>query len=341
MLNNISKSELAELISSSFKSIDPKLKKTAAELKNKYYGNKIYVRGLIEFTNYCKNDCYYCGIRKSNSRLNRYRLSKKEILQCGEYGHKLGLKTFVLQGGEDLEYSEKDICDIVYSLKSNFPDSAVTLSVGEKSRSEYKAYFNSGADRYLLRHETASTEHYKKLHPANMSLSNRKSCLYDLKEIGFQVGAGMMVGSPFQTVENLAEDLIFINELKPEMIGIGPFIPHSQTPFKNETAGSLNKTLAMIVFARLISEKSLIPSTTALNSISENGRQLGFEHGANVVMPNLSPICVRQAYSLYDNKAISGLEGVDGLSKLKKELSDFGYELDFSRGDCFGFKQKD
>lgn len=336
-MSSYSKYELIDLIEENFKTINPKLKEEAVSYRLKYYGKKVYIRGLIEFTNYCKNDCYYCGIRKSNLKVNRYRLTKAEILDCCENGNRLGFNTFVLQGGEDLKYSERDICDIVYSIKSRFPHCAVTLSIGEKSYAEYKAYFESGADRFLLRHETALNEHYKRLHPSSMSLENRKKCLWNLKEIGYQVGAGFMVGSPFQTSEALAEDLMFLYELQPEMIGIGPFIPHHETPFKESSAGGLNETLAMLVLSRIMVPKALIPATTALNTISENGRRAGFEHGANVIMPNLSPLSRRNEYSLYDNKAVLGLESAYGIDELKKSVEDMGYEFDLSRGDNIEF----
>ncbi|MHB8063509.1 MAG: [FeFe] hydrogenase H-cluster radical SAM maturase HydE [Ruminiclostridium sp.] len=299
----------------------------------KHFGNSIYTRGLIEFTNHCKNNCYYCGIGNSNADADRYRLSADEILSCCKTGYELGFRTFVLQGGEDVFYSDDDIVEIIGRIKSGFSDCAITLSIGEKSYESYLRYFNAGADRYLLRHETANEEHYKKLHPKNLSLSNRKQCLYNLKEIGFQVGTGFMVGSPFQTIENLAEDLIFIKEFCPEMIGIGPFIPHSDTIFANEAAGSMELTLLLIGILRLMLPKALIPATTALGTINSKGREKGILAGANVVMPNLSPVSVRKKYSLYDNKICTGEEAAECSFCLQNRMKSIGYELVVDRGD--------
>ncbi len=299
----------------------------------KHFGNSIYTRGLIEFTNYCKNNCYYCGIGNSNIHVDRYRLSTDEILSCCKSGYELGFRTFVFQGGEDGFYSDDDIVAIVKQMKTEYSDCAVTLSIGERSYESYQRYFNAGADRYLLRHETANEEHYTKLHPKNLSLSNRKQCLYNLKEIGFQVGTGFMVGSPFQTMENIAEDLIFIKEFCPEMIGIGPFIPHSDTIFANEAAGSMELTLLLIGILRLLLPNSLIPATTALGTINSKGREKGILAGANVVMPNLSPVSVRKKYSLYDNKICTGEEAAECRFCLQNRMKSIGYELVVDRGD--------
>jgi len=301
-----------------------------------HFGNSIYTRGLIEFTNYCKNNCYYCGIGNSNIHAERYRMTTDEILSCCKTGHELGFRTFVLQGGEDGFYSDDAIVEIVERIKADFSDCAVTLSIGERSYDAYKRYFAAGADRYLLRHETATEEHYKKLHPQNLSLSNRKQCLYNLKEIGFQVGTGFMVGSPFQTMENIAEDLLFIKEFSPEMIGIGPFIPHSDTIFAKEAAGSLELTLFLIGILRLMQPNALIPATTALGTINSKGRESGILAGANVVMPNLSPVSVRKKYSLYDNKICTGEEAAECRSCLQGRMKNIGYELVVDRGDFKG-----
>ncbi|HEY5584727.1 MAG TPA: [FeFe] hydrogenase H-cluster radical SAM maturase HydE [Ruminiclostridium sp.] len=301
-----------------------------------HFGNSIYTRGLIEFTNYCKNNCYYCGIGKSNTHADRYRLSTDEILSCCETGHELGFRTFVLQGGEDSFYSDDDIVEIISRIKIGFPDCAITLSIGEKSYASYQNYFHAGADRYLLRHETANEEHYKKLHPLNLSLKNRKQCLYNLKEIGYQVGTGFMVGSPYQTIENIAEDLLFIKEFSPEMVGIGPFIPHSETRFAQEAAGSLKLTLLLIGILRLMLPNVLIPATTALGTIDSKGRESGILAGANVVMPNLSPVSVRKKYSLYDNKICTGEEAAECRSCLQNRMQGIGYKLVVNRGDYKG-----
>ena len=305
----------------------------AREKTIKVYGKNIYIRGLIEFTNYCKNDCLYCGIRRSNSSLKRYRLEQSDIIDCANEGYELGYRTFVLQGGEDLSFSDKDICDIVYNIKSLHNDVAVTLSIGEKEKTTYKAYFDAGADRYLLRHETADEEHYAKLHPEEMSLTNRKRCLYDLRDIGFQVGCGFMVGSPYQNPDTLYQDLCFIDELKPHMVGIGPFISHKDTPFKDEANGTLKSTRILIALLRLMNPRLLIPATTSLATIAPNGRELGILSGANVVMPNLSPVRFRELYALYDGKVCMGEEAAQCINCIRERISDIGYEVIVDRGD--------
>ena len=299
----------------------------AVKRRKEYYGNKVFIRGLIEISNYCKNDCLYCGIRRSNITLDRYRLTKEDILACANEGYRLGFRTFVLQGGEDMYFSDDDVCSIVYAIKTAYPDCAVTLSIGEKTKSSYKKYKDAGADRYLLRHETANASHYAKLHPSSMSLDTRKQCLWDLKELGFQVGSGFMVGSPYQTDSNIVEDLRFLQELCPDMIGIGPFLPHKDTPFKNEPSGSFLKCLNIIAILRLMFPYALIPSTTALATISPHGREQGIMAGANVVMPNLSPQDVRKLYSLYNNKAFSGSEAAEAIEILKKQMQSIGYRV--------------
>lgn len=305
----------------------------ALKTKEKYYSNKIFMRGLIEFTNYCRNDCYYCGIRCSNKNIERYRLSLDEILECTNIGYKLGYRTFVLQGGEDIYFSDDKIIEIIKSIKKLHPDCAITLSIGEKSYDSYKKFFDAGADRYLLRHETATNEHYKKLHPKNLNLNNRIKCLENLKEIGYQVGAGFMVNSPYQTNENLVQDLIFLKKLNPHMIGIGPFIPHHDTIFKDESAGTLEKAIIMLALTRLLLPQALIPSTTSLATINPNGREAGFYAGANVIMPNLSPKKVRDKYLLYDNKVSSGDEAAEYKNFMEEKINKAGFVLDTSRGD--------
>lgn len=312
----------------------------AAEMRDKIYGKRVFYRGLIEFTNYCKNNCYYCGIRNGNSAAVRYRLSKAQILQCCRGGYALGFRTFVLQGGEDPYFSVDDICDIVAEIKKEFPDCAVTLSIGEYDEQSYRRFFEAGAQRYLLRHETANPQHYKRLHPPALTAEHRKHCLHLLKEIGFQVGAGFMVGSPFQTKANLAEDLLFLKELEPHMVGIGPFIPHCETPFKEYPAGTLNETLKMLAIVRLLLPEALLPATTALGTIAPNGRELGLKAGANVVMPNLSPADFRKAYSLYDNKLCTGNEAAEGLEALRSSLAEYGFVLSSERGDHPHFRME-
>lgn len=305
----------------------------AQETAQKSFGRQIFVRGLIEFTNYCKNDCYYCGIRRSNKNAALYRLTQEEILECCRAGYGLGFRTFVLQGGEDYFYSDEDIAAIVRAIKTQHPDCAVTLSIGERSRETYALWKKAGADRYLLRHETADCAHYAKLHPAELSAANRQQCLYTLKELGYQAGAGFMVGSPYQTAENLADDLMFLQKLRPQMIGIGPFIPHHDTPFKNEPAGSVELTLVLLAVLRLLFPHVLLPATTALGTLAPGGRLLGIKAGANVIMPNLSPQNVRGKYLLYDNKLHTGAEAAEALNELQREVASIGYQIVSARGD--------
>ena len=309
------------------------LREEAVRIQKKYFGNKIYTRGLIEFTNYCRNDCYYCGIRRSNKNVSRYRLTKEEILMCCENGHELGFRTFVLQGGEDPWFNDDRMVDIIQSIRQGYPDCAITLSLGERSRESYERLYTAGADRYLLRHETANEAHYGKLHPAEMSLKNRKQCLYTLKEIGYQVGCGIMVGSPYQTIDNLVEDLAFMKAFNPHMVGIGPFIPQKDTPFGEMEPGSLEMTLFLLAIIRLMLPKVLLPATTALGTIHSRGRELGILAGGNVVMPNLSPVKVRKKYALYDNKICTGEEAAECRGCLGNRMESIGYKLVVSRGD--------
>ena len=301
------------------------LRRTAENLRNEIYGKRIFIRGLIEVSSYCK--------RRSNKNAERYRLSQEEILKCCENGNSLGFKTFVLQGGEDNHFTDDKLCEIIGKIKNKYPECAVTLSLGEKTKESYKKLFDAGADRYLLRHETADDEHYRKLHPKDLTLENRKKCLYDLKDIGFQVGAGFMVGSPYQTDETIAKDLLFLKELNPHMVGIGPFISHKDTPFKNFKNGCIEKTLFLLSVIRIMLPNVLLPATTALGTLGENGREKGIMAGANVIMPNLSPKDVREKYNLYDNKLHTGCEAAENLEKLKKEIKITGCEIAIDKGD--------
>ncbi len=298
-----------------------------------YFGNRIYTRGLIEFSNYCRNDCYYCGIRRGNRLARRYRLTPEDILACCREGDRLGFRTFVLQGGEDPGFSDDLLCQTIEQIKARFVSCAVTLSVGERPRSVYQSFFDAGADRYLLRHETANAQHYRRLHPPGLSLEHRKECLWTLKDIGFQVGAGFMVGSPGQTDADLAEDMLFLKELEPHMVGIGPFLPHSATPFAACPPGSTEKTLFLLSCIRLMLPQVLLPATTALGTAAADGRERGILAGANVVMPNLSPLSVRKNYMLYDNKICTGEESAQSVAQLQKHLSAIGYALAVDRGD--------
>lgn len=333
----LSADEFAVLISGMTPELSEYLFAKARTVRERWYGKKVYIRGLIEFTNYCKNDCYYCGIRKSNLKVERYRLTKDEILECCRAGYGLGFRTFVLQGGEDAHFTDERVLETVAAIKSEYPDCALTLSIGEKSRATYQKFYDAGADRYLLRHETADACHYGQLHPTALSSAARRQALYDLKDVGFQTGTGFMVGSPLQTPELLARDMLFIHALQPQMVGIGPFIPHHDTPFANEKAGTLELTLFMLGLLRLMLPKVLLPSTTALGTIDDNGRERGILAGANVVMPNLSPLGVREKYLLYDNKIATGTEAAEGLDSLRALMANIGYEIVFERGDAAGF----
>ncbi|MDR0375378.1 MAG: [FeFe] hydrogenase H-cluster radical SAM maturase HydE [Treponema sp.] len=306
----------------------------ARAARERRYGKGVYFRGLIEFTNHCKNDCFYCGIRAGNKKVERYRLSLEGILRCCAVGDLLGYKTFVLQGGEDPFFTDERVVEIVKAIRAAYPDHAITLSIGEKERDSYERFFEAGANRYLLRHETANDAHYAKLHPASMSLARRKRCLFMLKDIGYQTGAGFMVGTPFQTPETLLEDLRFLEELKPAMVGIGPFIPAAGTPFGKEARGGFEQTLRMVALSRVLLPNALIPATTALGSISSEGRERGLMAGANVVMPNLSPKATRKLYALYDNKICAGEEAAECRLCMEGRIRSFGFAPDMRRGDA-------
>lgn len=304
----------------------------ARQVREKFYGNSVYVRGLIEVTNHCKNDCLYCGIRKSNLNAERYRLSPEQILECCDYGYTLGFRTFVLQGGEDGFFSDAVLVPLIREVKRRHPDCAVTLSLGERSYDSYLALFEAGADRYLLRHETATAAHYAQLHPQQMSHAHRLECLRNLKQIGYQTGTGFMVGAPFQTAETLAADMQFVAEFQPDMVGIGPFIPHHETPFAQQPAGTVELTLFLLSLLRLMLPNVLLPATTALGTLASDGRKNGILAGANVVMPNLSPADVRAKYMIYENKDSSS-ETVDALDQLKIDMKEIGCEVVVDRGD--------
>lgn len=331
--NRLDREEWIRLIRGRTPKLAQYLFEKARKLRQMYYGTDVYIRGLIEFTNYCKNDCYYCGIRRSNAQAHRYRLSQEQILQCCRQGYDLGFRTFVLQGGEDGYFTEERMVRLIREIRKDYPDCAITLSIGERSYDSYLAFFNAGADRYLLRHETWDTAHYQLLHPPALSAEHRRQCLWDLKKIGYQVGTGYMVGSPFQTAENLADDMLFLEKLNPQMVGIGPFIPHHDTPFKDQPAGTLELTLYMLGLIRLLLPKVLLPATTALGTIDEKGRELGILAGANVVMPNLSPENVRKDYLLYDNKICTGSEAAECRNDLENRMHAIGYQVVSHRGD--------
>ena len=308
------------------------INRQAREVATEHFGNGIFIRGLIEVSNCCRNNCYYCGIRKGNTCVERYRLNKETILDCCEHGYALGFRTFVMQGGEDPAQTDDFFEDIICNIRQRYPDCAITLSLGEKSTEAYERFFRAGANRYLLRHETVNETHYRKLHPVEMTIVHRLQCLQALKQIGFQTGTGIMVGSPGQTVEDIVSDILFIEQFQPQMIGIGPFLPHHDTPFANEHPGSMERTLLLLSIFRLMHPSALIPSTTALASLAPDGRERGILAGANVVMPNLSPVIERKKYQLYNNKASLGAEAAEGLLLLNNQLNAIGYEINYASG---------
>jgi len=310
----------------------------ARKVKKEHYGNDVYIRGIVEFSNYCQQDCFYCGIRKSNQNVERYRLNIADILQSCQNGYELGFRTFVLQSGEDAYFDDDKLIEVIKEIKNQYPDCAITLSVGERSYESYKKLYNAGADRYLLRHESANDEHYSKLHPDNLSLQNRKQCLYDLKEVGFQVGCGFMVGSPYQSASCLADDLLFIHDLQPAMVGIGPFISHKDTPFNGKESGTSSLTTFMMALTRLIVPTVLLPATTALGSIDPQGREKGIQAGGNVVMPNLSPLNTRKNYLLYDNKICIDDKPSDCKDCINARIESTGNKIVIGRGDVVSNK---
>ncbi len=335
--HSLSRDEYAVLISDSDTKTARYLSEKAVKVREEIYGKDVYIRGLIEISNYCKNNCLYCGIRRDNKICQRYRLEKSDILDCCDDGYELGFRTFVFQGGEDNYYTDDFLTDLITSVKKRYPDCAITLSLGERSYDSYEVLKNAGADRYLLRHETANKAHYEALHPKEMSYENRMRCLSDLRSLGYQVGCGFMVGSPHQTLENIANDLKFIEEFQPEMCGIGPFIPQSDTPFGQFPAGSVELTCRLLSIIRLIKPNILLPSTTALGSIDPFGREKGILAGANVVMPNLSPTSVRKKYALYNNKASDGAESAQSKETLRQRIESVGYHIVTDRGDIKKF----
>ncbi|MCL2721700.1 MAG: [FeFe] hydrogenase H-cluster radical SAM maturase HydE [Treponema sp.] len=326
--------EILHFINTNDKNEIESLFKRAGKVREEHYGKSVYIRGLIEVTNHCKNDCYYCGIRCSNTNIERFRLSINEILDCCQTGDELGFKTFVIQGGEDPWFTTERVIELISLIRQRYPTHAITLSLGERPATDYELFFQNGANRYLLRHETASAEHYTALHPSLQTLATRKQCLCELKKIGYQVGAGFMVGSPFQTPDCLLADLRFLEELQPQMVGIGPFIPQKDTPFCSYPQGDLTLCLKMLAITRIILPKALIPATTAMGTITPNGRELALNAGANIVMPNLSPVKAKKLYSIYDNKIILGDEAAENLQLLKEKIINAGYEPDMSRGDA-------
>ena len=309
------------------------LRAKAQEVATSIYGHGVFVRALLEISSYCRNNCYYCGIRASNRNAQRYRLTKEEILECCKEADALGFNTFVMQGGEDPMQNDAWVVDVVKSIRAAYPDKAITLSVGERSDEAYAAFKEAGANRFLLRHETRNDEHYAHLHPDMMSSENRRHCLMTLKRLGFQTGSGMMIGSPGQTDEHLYEDIRFLEELQPQMIGIGPFLPATDTPFENQNHGSADKTILMLSLLRLRFPKVLLPATTALATLCPNGMECAIMAGANVVMPNVSPVEQRKKYSIYDNKKSTGAESAQQMQQLEDRLNAIGYHIDYSRGD--------
>ena len=330
---DISREELEAILTTEEKTSIEALRDAARKVATATYGNKIFIRGLIEVSSYCKNDCLYCGLRRSNGGAVRYRLTEEQIYDCCETGYALGFRTFVMQGGEDPWFNDERLCRIVATIRKRYPDCAITLSMGERSRESYQALYDAGANRYLLRHETASPSHYAKLHPAEMSWENRINCLWTLKEIGYQVGCGFMVGSPYQTFDTIYEDLQFIRRLDPQMVGIGPFVATKDTPFADFANGKVSYTLRLLAIIRLLLPNVLLPATTALGTLHPQGRELGIQFGANVVMPNLSPREHRKDYAIYDNQICTGEESADCRACTEQRIRKIGYETVVDRGD--------
>lgn len=331
--HSLSEEEYALLIDSRNETVSAALRERAVAVRKAVYDNAVFTRGLIEISSYCKNDCLYCGIRRGNRLAERYRLTPEQILLCCREGRELGFRTFVLQGGEDPWFTDEVLCPLLRQIKREFPDCAVTLSLGERSRESCEKLFAAGADRYLLRHETADKSHYESLHPKEMSWDHRMECLRTLRQIGYQVGCGFMVGSPGQSSRELAKDLKFIEEFRPDMCGIGPFIPHKDTPFGDRPGGSVELSCYLLSILRLIQPNLLLPATTALGTLDPMGREKGILAGANVVMPNLSPVNVRKKYALYDNKICTGEESAQCRDCLSQRMKSIGYELVVDRGD--------
>ncbi len=329
--NRLSNEQLLALITD--ETATAPLAAAADRVRRERYGDRVYIRGLIELTNYCKNNCYYCGIRRDNREVTRYRLTQEDVLSCCRTGYELGFRTFVLQGGEDPHFTDDVMCRVVWAIRQQYPDCAITLSLGEKSKESYRRLFEAGANRYLLRHETANADHYSRLHPSQLTARTRQQCLWDLKDIGYQVGAGFMVDSPYQTPEHLVEDIRFLQELSPDMIGIGPFLPHHATPFAQYPKGDLTKTLRLLSILRLLFPHALLPATTALGTLHPQGRVLGLKAGANVVMPNLSPRPLRKLYSLYEDKIATDEEAAESVELLKTQVAEAGYSVVVDKGD--------
>lgn len=336
--NDLTKEEITDLLETMTPEDREILYSFALKTKQAYYGNKVYLRGLIEFSNICRQDCLYCGIRASNGKVERYRLTPEEILDCCDKGYQLGYRTFVLQSGEDLWYTEERFKALIHQIKRRYPETAVTLSIGERKVEIYQSLFAAGADRFLMRHETASKKLYQRLHPT-MRFEDRRACLSALKKIGYQVGAGFMVGLPGQTSTELAEDLRYLKELLPDMIGIGPFIPHSETPLGEEKGGTVEDTLVMVALARLLIPDSLIPATTALGTLHPQGREMALKAGANVVMPIITPTSVRKQYALYENKICGDDHPEDCRYCVEQRIQAVGFEVDLGRGDKLSHRQ--
>lgn len=333
--DDLSRDEWMVLLSSLNADEREYLRSKAQEVAVAHYGKGVFVRALLEISSYCKNNCYYCGIRASNSNAQRYRLAKDEILECCKEADRLGFNTFVMQGGEDPRQTDEWVTDVVKTIRAAYPDKAITLSVGERSAEAYAAFKAAGADRFLLRHETRNDEHYSLLHPEMMSSENRRECLFTLKHLGFQTGSGMMIGSPGQTDEHLYEDIRFLEELQPQMIGIGPFLPAANTPFEKYNPGSADKTILMLSLLRLRFPNVLLPATTALATLCPDGMERAILAGANVVMPNISPVEQRKKYSIYDNKKSTGAESAQQMQQLEDRLNAIGYHIDYARGDFY------
>lgn len=295
--HDLRKDEIVQLLTTD--EYNGELFAAADRVRSKYVGDDVHLRGLIEFSNICKQNCLYCGLRRENRKINRYRLTPEQIIDFAGKAKTYGYRTVVLQSGEDENFDVATMQRIIREIKAM--DMALTLSVGEKTKEEYAAYREAGADRYLLRIETTDKQLYEKLDPG-MSFDNRKRCLRDLKELGFEVGTGCMVGLPGQTLESLADDILFFKEIDADMIGIGPFIPNADTPLSEEKGGTFTLSLKVMAITRLLLPDINIPATTAMESLDHNGRVIALGSGANVVMPNVTEGDYRKWYALYPGK---------------------------------------
>jgi biotin synthase len=310
----------------------------ADDIRKRYFKDEVHIRGIIEFSNYCMKNCFYCGLRRDNKTIERYRISEDEIIDTALKAGELGYKTILLQSGEDGGYTIEGLCAIIKRIRSNL-DCAITLSLGEKSFDEYRSLRDAGADRYLLRFETSDRGLFNKLKP-DSSYENRLDCIKNLKKLGFQVGSGFMVGLPGQTYEILADDILLLRELDLDMIGIGPFLSHHNTPLGNSASGTLDLTLRALAIIRILMPDVHIPATTAMGTVEKGGREKALQCGANVIMPNVTPIKYRKYYEIYPNKICIDDAPSDCRACIEGMLKSLGRAAATNKGDSIKVKRK-